>query len=408
MQNYEKKLRQLIRESINLLLNEVADEFSFAGKDYMFYDKDAIPFFYYMNKLYIGKLRETHWGLIDGQLADKIEELIKKFKKNNIALDPDDSLKEVAWNTVRSNIMTETKYNGRVWLDSKTIAFWRLPSEKKLIKLIKELNAHYKLKGINIDGSWRIFTQDENGNDNMIPLKDFTHGKLSSEGEKINIEKWKQHMMSPIEKEKQGLKMTPKGWGSTHKDYLGHRKIDWALGRAEAYEAGLQEITKPKIAPNAEDLEGNKSIGMNMLIDEVSNFKSSEELLRNGGFSNDALDLAAFGFTPESVKQLMPQQLKIKWEQDLAQAKFEQDEYHRRGMSKIDWAKKINLSEPIEVSFDGDHFFLEDGHHRYVAAKTLNVPLNVELKIKANPIVKLSDKDYDDFHREFFEKYKII
>jgi len=177
---------------------------------------------------------------------------------------------------------------------------------------------------------------------------------------------------------------------------------------SESYKIRLQELSgivvKSKITPNTEDLERNKLIGMKMLIDEAKRFNSSEELLRGGGFSNNALDLAAFGFTPESVKQLMPHQLKIKWKQDLAQAKFEQDEYYRRGMPQTDWARKINLSEPVDVSFDGDNFFLEDGHHRYVAAKTLNVPLNVTLEIKANPIVKLSDKDYDDFHREFFNK----
>ena len=179
---------------------------------------------------------------------------------------------------------------------------------------------------------------------------------------------------------------------------------------SESYKQRLRELSGisagPKIAPNTEDLEGNKIIGMKMLAAEARKFKTSEELLRNGGFSDDALDLAAFGFIDKSIKQLMPQQLKIKWKQDLIQAKFEQDEYQRKGNSKIDWARKINLSEPIEVSFNGDNFFLEDGHHRYVAAKTLNVPLNVELEINANPIVKLSDKDYDNFHREFFDRFK--
>jgi hypothetical protein len=45
----------------------------------------------------------------------------------------------------------------------------------------------------------------------------------------------------------------------------------------------------------------------------------------------------------------------------------------------MEW--KINLSEPIDISYEsngyGLKFYLEDGHHRYFAAKTLNKTLNV-------------------------------
>jgi len=231
VQEYEKIIRKLIRESINLLF-EVGDGFSFAEKEYMSYDEDAMPFFYYMDKLYIGKLRETHWDLIDNQLSGRIGVLAKKIEDKYGVINYDSlNIKEVIWETARNDIMTGTKYNGRIWLNSKLIAFWRLPDEKKFLDLIEELNS--KVPNLNIDGSWKIFTQDENGDDNMIPLKDFTHGKLSPEAEKVNQEKWKQHMISPLEKEKRGLKVTPQGWGSTHPDYAGHRTIDRVLGRAE-------------------------------------------------------------------------------------------------------------------------------------------------------------------------------
>jgi len=151
-----------------------------------------------------------------------------------------------------------------------------------------------------------------------------------------------------------------------------------------------------------------QSIGFQMLEKEAKKHNTSEELLRSGGFSTEALDLAAFGFTEESVKSLMPKQLSIKWKDDFENVIWEIANNQKKGISKTEWAKKINLSEPIDVSFDGRKFYIEDGHHRYCAAKILNVPLSVNLEIKANPIAKLSDKGYDEFHREFFDKVKEI
>jgi hypothetical protein len=75
------------------------------------------------------------------------------------------------------------------------------------------------------------------------------------------------------------------------------------------------------------------------------------------------------------------------------------------------WSEKINLSEPIDISYEsngyGLKFYLEDGHHRYFAAKTLNKTLNVNLEIKANPITKITNKlGYDEFHRCLFKQIK--
>ena len=36
------------------------------------------------------------------------------------------------------------------------------------------------------------------------------------------------------------------------------------------------------------------------------------------------------------------------------------------------WAKGVDLTEPIDVSFEKNSFYIEDGHHRYYAAKILN------------------------------------
>ena len=145
------------------------------------------------------------------------------------------------------------------------------------------------------------------------------------------------------------------------------------------------------------------------IIDEVNKFTSSEQLLRSGGISTEALDRAAFGFSDKDIKTLMPNQLKIKWLDDLENVKYE---IKHKKLNPMVWAKTINLSEPIEVSYweDKSHkrgFYIEDGHHRYYAAKVLNKPLNVELTIKVNPIITLGQGlSYDNFHRCIFNQVK--
>jgi hypothetical protein len=74
----------------------------------------------------------------------------------------------------------------------------------------------------------------------------------------------------------------------------------------------------------------------------------------------------------------------------------------------MEW--KINLSEPIDISYEsngyGLKFYLEDGHHRYFAAKTLNKTLNVN-RDKGKPITKITNKlGYDEFHRCLFKQIK--
>lgn len=156
-----------------------------------------------------------------------------------------------------------------------------------------------------------------------------------------------------------------------------------------------------EIFPNIDNIESNKKIGLELMKEECKKFKTSEELLRSGGFSNFVLDLSAFGFTEESVKLLSPKNLTIKWKDDLENVYFE---IKHSKLTPIEWSKKINLSEPVDVSFNGKKFLLEDGHHRYFASKTLKKKLNVNLEIKSNPILELSNEDYDQFHINFFNK----
>lgn len=138
------------------------------------------------------------------------------------------------------------------------------------------------------------------------------------------------------------------------------------------------------------------------VVDEVSKYNSSEELLRRGGISTEALDRLAFGFSSDDIKQLDPKELNVKWKEDYANVLWE---IQKSGLKPKNWAKNVSLSEPIEVSYKKGKYWIEDGHHRYAAAKALGVPLKVVLEIEDNPILKLTPNlGYDEFHRCIFRQ----
>lgn len=139
----------------------------------------------------------------------------------------------------------------------------------------------------------------------------------------------------------------------------------------------------------------------NEVVEYVKQFNTDEELLRKGGLPTEMLDRLAFGFSESDITELSPTQLKIKWKDDIENVKWE---VKKSGLVPKIWSSKINLLEPIDVSFEKGKFYIEDGHHRYFAAKTLNKKLKVSLEIKSNPIIKLSNLGYDDFHRCLFKQ----
>ncbi len=98
--------------------------------------------------------------------------------------------------------------------------------------------------------------------------------------------------------------------------------------------------------------------------------------------SIDELDRMAFGFSRNDIKRLSPNQLNIKWKTDLDNVIYEQE---NSGLSKEEWAKRIDLSEPIDVIYEDGGFKVDDGYHRYYAALILGVDLNVFLEIKDKP-----------------------
>lgn len=155
-------------------------------------------------------------------------------------------------------------------------------------------------------------------------------------------------------------------------------------------------------------MKNNKSQTINQIKQYVQKFDSDEALLRSGGIPIEMLDRAAHGFSESEIKTISPKILKIRWHDDLENVKWE---IKQSKLSDIEWAVKIDLSEPIDVDYWEDKeqgfkkgFYIQDGHHRYTAAKILGKPLNCNLEIKINPIKELTDLGYDDFHRQIWKQ----
>ena len=139
------------------------------------------------------------------------------------------------------------------------------------------------------------------------------------------------------------------------------------------------------------------------VFDYVNKFETDEQLLRSGGLPSEMLDRLSFGFSADDIIELSPNKLKIKWKEDLSNVKWE---VSKSGLSPRVWSSKVDLSTPIDVSYEKGNFYIEDGHHRYFAAKTLGKNLNINLEIRSNPITNICDLSYDDFHRCLFKQIK--
>lgn len=95
------------------------------------------------------------------------------------------------------------------------------------------------------------------------------------------------------------------------------------------------------------------------------------------------LDKMAFGFNDGDVLVLEPGKVRSRYEADVANA---ERKFKLGGMA---WARSVDLSTPVEVSFDGKRFWLEDGHHRRLAARKTKRTLLAVVAVKANPIKAL-------------------
>ena len=155
-------------------------------------------------------------------------------------------------------------------------------------------------------------------------------------------------------------------------------------------------------------LEGlnNSNIDLTPLLNYAKQYNSSEELLRSGGFPISLLDKVAFGFDAENMTTIDPKVLNIKWKDDWDQVKYE---VQKSGLTPKQWSSKIDLSEPIDVSYSKGKFWIEDGHHRSFAAKTLGKTLNANVEIDEKPIPKImgtKNYNYDEFVRDIYDTAK--
>lgn len=101
----------------------------------------------------------------------------------------------------------------------------------------------------------------------------------------------------------------------------------------------------------------------------------------------DTLDRWAFGVAGDDVITVKPRDLAIVHLDDLDNAVYQAGRYPG---GQAAWAKSVSLEEPVEISVTTPgQFVLEDGHHRYLAAKLLKRSLTGKVSIKGKPIEEL-------------------
>lgn len=117
------------------------------------------------------------------------------------------------------------------------------------------------------------------------------------------------------------------------------------------------------------------------------NFKKWMESFNIG---DEDLDFHAFGFRNGDVITLSPDQIQLQPHLN----DIENVEYaikHSR-LTPVQWARTVSLREPIDVILKDGQFWVEDGHHRWMAAKLLRKKLKCRVDIKDNPVLALRKK----------------
>jgi hypothetical protein len=98
----------------------------------------------------------------------------------------------------------------------------------------------------------------------------------------------------------------------------------------------------------------------------------------------DDLDRMAFGYVSGDELRVAPDDLRIRWPGDLENPA----NLHRtRGDA---WVDSVDLTDPVDVSVRTDgNLYLEDGHHRYYAARQRGEQLNARVDIEGKPIGRI-------------------
>jgi hypothetical protein len=112
------------------------------------------------------------------------------------------------------------------------------------------------------------------------------------------------------------------------------------------------------------------------------------------------------------VKTLNPDQIKPLSQGEINTAT---SQMKNSGLTPEEWARKVDTSEPVDVSiFSDGEIKLSDGHHRYLAAKILGKPLNVNLtSINAkndvlNALVDPRTRNYVTWDQDVLDRTKIL
>lgn len=101
----------------------------------------------------------------------------------------------------------------------------------------------------------------------------------------------------------------------------------------------------------------------------------------------DALDRLAFGVADGDQVTLKPEAIQLPYPGDLLNpmARFDKE-----GM---DWVQSVDFSEPVEVSVNqAGEFCLENGHHRWFAARMLGRTLEAVVAVKGKPIERILEQ----------------
>jgi hypothetical protein len=94
------------------------------------------------------------------------------------------------------------------------------------------------------------------------------------------------------------------------------------------------------------------------IINFVSKFTSSEELLRSGGIDIELLDYLAFGFNEDSIKILDPNILKIEWKTDIENVKYEIKNKNNMNLNEELTYTKYNIKYDVNDILDiGKKFY---------------------------------------------------
>lgn len=111
---------------------------------------------------------------------------------------------------------------------------------------------------------------------------------------------------------------------------------------------------------------------------------------KNPHIGDDDLDFKAFGFNSGDIIVLSPNQILLNpdWN-DIENA---EEAIKKSGLGPEGWARTVSFRKPIDVTLKDGKFWVEDGHHRWLAAKILQRKLKCRVEIKDNPVLALRAK----------------